>query len=252
METNEVKKNKIVPIIIMIVGLVLIGSGVTLKVLNKDNSSNKENIKDKDSDVTDRSNDNEVSEELVKELVKLAFVNEDEEEPAKYSPLDGVSGFINEAELSKQVEIIVNYAENNKLSKIGETDNCPTGEGECRAIELDKLVKIINQYALDKDDVLKSDLLKTTEGSSTYYYRFNEKKVEEADETVHNLFAFKLDDEIVLNDSIHMISVGDNDKMDIKNTNKEYHFKKISDSQEYCLYMIRDFSIVDYESGLLD
>ena len=241
---EEKKKSKLIPIVLVIVGILLIGGGLTLTILNKDNKDKKDDNKDQTQTQTDRADDREVDEKLLKELVKIAFI--DDEETSKYSPLDGIDGFISDAEISKQLEIIVNYANNNEMLKSADASNCPAGEGDCKSISNDIINKVAALYTIQPESILNSQLVKKSDDGNTFYVRFKNNTASSDENGMHSYFSMKMDDEIIISDSMHIMNIGDNgDVISNKMINKEYMFRKNEGSEEYSLYAVRDHSIVE-------
>ena len=228
-EVVEPKKNNIVPIVIMLIGVLLIGGGATFMILN--NNQNKDKGKEEIEDPVD---EHEVSEELLKKLVRVAFI--DTESDTSYeSPLDDVEGSISEVELKKQVEIVVNYAKNNNMAQVEkDASNCPAGEGNCYSMTSDEFKKVLRLYGIDS--INANDATNLTVVGDKYLFRVKDLAVKYSD-AMHNYFSMKLMDEIIINDNIHIMNIVDDTMI-----NKEYLFRKYEESDDYYLYSIRDNS----------
>ena len=234
-KVEEPKKSKIVPIIIIVLGLLLIGGGVAVKFLNKDAEKKEE----KKEEVVD---EHEVSEELLKKLVRIAFIN-NESNVTYSSPLDDVEGSISEQDLKKKVEIIVNYAVNNKLAeKASDADasKCPAGDGDCNVMTVENFKKALKLYGLDALEVNGEYPISLQDNK--YYFRAKAQEVKYED-AMHNFFSMKMMDEIIINDNVHVMNINpENDQIDDILINKEYLFRKNGEKEDYYLYSVRDNS----------
>ena len=237
-EVVESKKNKTVPIIIMLIGVLLIGGGATFMILN--NNQGKEKEKE---DITDPIDEHEVSEELLKKLVRVAFI-ETEGDTSYESPLDDVEGNISELELKKQVEIVVNYAKNNNMAEAEkDASKCPTGEGDCYSMTSDAFKKVLKLYGLESINASEASNLAIV--GDKYLFKAKEQAVKYSD-AMHNYFSMKMMDEIIINDNIHIMNIDpEKDTIDDTMINKEYLFRKYEESDDYYLYSVRDNSPKD-------
>ena len=242
-EKVEKKSNTLIIILVVIVCLCLgVGIGYLLfnnNASNTNKNETKETNEKQENENTNTStntndNSNEISYDLVKELINIANLDESGPYAKYFDPIMFNDGLLADYDDEVKTMVVFRYAIRNKLTKsveAGTKSFCVAG-GVCTGVKISDFNKIAKKYGYDEFTAVHN--LKNCVVDGDYYWTDLGGDTVEYSGTTHDVKATRNGSDIVLTDNMIFQNYhGEGDKT----VTKEFTFKK-ANNDEYYLYSV--------------
>lgn len=240
-EVKETKNNNFNKLLFVIVGIALIlvglcfgyivGRGATKENKKEEENTNKEDIKEDD-------------EELLKELINIADLNNTNPPTELFTPLLFNDGVINDFDNETKLMVVYQYAIRNKKTTnvTGDMfDDCRDGSGSCVGIKIDDFKEIAKKYGI-VDYKFEG---KTYEDMYLFSYGGD---VTGYESTSHDISSKKEGKDYIITDNIEFIA-SQVSSLPNRSITKEFTFKE--KDNEYYLYSIKTIGEVEIDDDII-